>query len=339
MKRIDLTVRPVDDSEQKAWDSLAGHPLQSWFWGKFRESMGVVVSRLGVFEGDKLVEGWQLTFHKIPHTSRTIGYFPKGPDIGQTMVSELTKLGKQNKAIFIQLEPNVLQSSIDVKQFDNLIPSHHPLFTKFTFLLDLTKSEAELLAAMHPKNRYNLKVAQKHGVTVKEDNSSKAFKAYLSLAKETTGRQGFYAHNTLYQQKMWETLSGAGIAKLFTATFEGEILSAWIVFVWKDTLYYPYGTSSRNHRDVMAPTLMLWEIAKWAKTRGLKYFDLWGALGPNPDTSDPWYGFHRFKQGFNPTLLESAGSFDLVISPYLYRLYTLADKIRWFILKLKTKFK
>jgi lipid II:glycine glycyltransferase (peptidoglycan interpeptide bridge formation enzyme) len=115
------------------------------------------------------------------------------------------------------------------------------------------------------------------------------------------------------------------------------VLSAWIVFVYGDTVYYPYGSSSRNRREVMAPTLLLWEIARWAKNKGIKKFDLWGALGPpsadGPDEHDPWYGFHRFKQGFNPNLVEFIGSYDLVINKPLYFLYTVADAVRWMVLR------
>ncbi len=294
------------------------HPLQTPAWGEFRKAMGIDVVR---------VNGWQLTFHTIPHTPWTVGYFPKGPVPTKKMIDELRVLGKQKNAIFIQLEP-------DTTSKINLQPSHHPLFTKYTFILDLTKSEDELLAAMHPKTRYNIKIAQKHDVKIAEDNSPAAFKAYLRLTEETTSRQGFYAHNMNYHKTMWDIMHKAGIAHLFTATYEGEVLSAWIMFVWGDTVYYPYGSSSRDHREVMAPTLLLWEIAKWAKQKGLKYFDLWGAMGPNPDTHDPWYGFHRFKQGFNPRLIEFSGSFDLVIKPFLYSCYTLADTLRWKFLKL-----
>jgi lipid II:glycine glycyltransferase (peptidoglycan interpeptide bridge formation enzyme) len=277
------------------------------------------------------VSGWQLTFHKIPHTLWTVGYFPKGPAPTKKMIDELGKLGKQKNAIFIQLEPNTT-AKIHLK------PSHHPLFTKYTFILDLTKSEDELLAAMHPKTRYNIKVAQKHDVKIAEDNSPAAFNEYLRLTEETTSRQRFYAHNKNYHKTMWDIMSKEGIAHLFTASYEGEVLSAWIVFVWGDTVYYPYGSSSRNHREVMAPTLLLWEIAKWSRRAGMKYFDLWGAMGPSsadgPDTRDPWYGFHRFKQGFNPRLVEFSGSFDLVIKPFLYSIYTFADTVRWKFLKL-----
>lgn len=303
---------------------MTNHPLQTSAWGEFRKAMGIDVVQ---------THGWQLTFHRIPRTPWTIGYFPKGPKPTKEMLDELRKLGLQKHAIFIQLEPNIYDLRPTIY---DLIPSHHPLFTKYTFILDLTKSEEELLKAMHPKTRYNIRVAQKHNVVVQEDNSPEAFKEYLRLEKETTERQGFYAHNETYHNSMWKIMHKAGIAHLFTASYNGEVLSAWIIFVLGDTAYYPYGSSSRNHREVMAPTLLLWEIAKWAKAKGLKKFDLWGAMGPppagGPDINDPWYGFHRFKQGFNPRLVEFAGSYDLILNKPLYTLYTLADTIRWKIL-------
>ena len=338
MREIAMTVRTANDSDRTAWDALVSHPLQSWAWGDFRMLMGIDVVRLAVTKAGKFVNGWQLTFHSIPYTPWTIGYFPKGPKPSQGMLKELISLGKQKHAIFIQLEPNVMvtkPSSLNSKPF--LHPSHHPLFTKDTFVLDLTKSEQELLGAMHHKTRYNIRLAQRHGVVVKEDSSPKALEAYLKLTQETTGRQGFYAHNQTYHRRMWETLrqssgQAAPIAHLFTASYKGNIVSAWVVFVWKETVYYPYGASSRNYREVMAPTLMLWEIARWAKKKGLTSFDLWGALGPNADEADPWYGFHRFKQGFNPKTIEFIGSYDLVINKPFYELYKIADRLRWFLL-------
>jgi len=307
------------------------HPLQSEAWGIFRQSMGIDVVRFWRLRPE-LVEG-QLTFHKIPFAPFTIGYFPKGPLPTQPIIDELTKIGKQKRAIFIQLEPNSIGNwELEIGNYD-LRPSHHPLFSKYTFVLDLTKSEEELLKAMHPKTRYNLKVAQKHGVIVKEDNSQEAFETYLKLSLETTSRQGFYAHNETYHRRMWEILFPAGIARLWTAVYQEKIVAAWIIFIWKDTMYYPYGASSREHRETMAPNLLLWEIVRWGKKAGYKKFDLWGALGPQADQNDPWYGFHRFKQGFGPELVEFIGSYDLILNPLLYHLYTVADTIRWRMLQ------
>ncbi|MBI5449240.1 peptidoglycan bridge formation glycyltransferase FemA/FemB family protein, partial [Candidatus Gottesmanbacteria bacterium] len=181
------------------------HPMQSQAWGSFRQAMGIDVVQTG---------SWQLTFHKIPYTPFTIGYFPKGPMPNKAMLDKLTILAKQKNTIFIQLEPNVIgNDKLIIENFD-LRYSHRPLFTRYTFILDLTKSEEELLRAMHPKTRYNIRVAQKHEVIIKEDNSPQAFQTYLTLARETTQRQGFYAHNETYHKTMWKIMNTAGIAHL-----------------------------------------------------------------------------------------------------------------------------
>ncbi len=315
------------------------HPLQSLEWGKFREKTGIKVVR---------INNLQLTIHPLPHTKYTIGYFPKGPDIDKKMLDTLLEIGKKENCIFIQLEPNV--EKIDNKKYKlkNLFPSSRPLFTKYTFILDLTKPEDELLKNMNSKTRYNIKVAQKHGVIVEEDNSSKAFEKYLELTKETTNRKGFYSHTQKYHRLMWETLKNQKskiknqksdydklTVHLLVAKYKSEILVTWIVFILGDTLYYPYGASSAKHREVMASNLMMWETIKFGKKIGLKNFDMWGALGPNPNSNDPWYGFHRFKEGYGPDLVEFIGSYDLIINPFMYHIYKTADKIRWALLRIK----
>jgi lipid II:glycine glycyltransferase (peptidoglycan interpeptide bridge formation enzyme) len=335
MNNADRTIRMASLSDQSIWNSHVHHPLQSWEWGEFRKEMGIDVSRIIEEKSSKEINCWQLTFHKIPHTSFTVGYFPKGPLPSPAMITALQNLGKEKHALYIQLEPDVRTPNTHIP--GALQPSHRPLFTKFTFEMDLTKSEDDLLKEFHSKTRYNIRVAQKHNVTIQEDNSDNAFNSYLTLSQETTSRQGFYAHSAYYHRTMWNILHKAGIAHLFTATYNKEVVATWILFVWNKRLYYPYGASSRDHREIMAPTLLLWEIVRWAKQKGIQTFDLWGAMGPNPDTNDPWYGFHRFKQGFNPTLVEFIGSFDLIIQPTLYKLYCALDSIRWTLLKLKAK--
>jgi lipid II:glycine glycyltransferase (peptidoglycan interpeptide bridge formation enzyme) len=310
------------------------HPLQAKEWGDFRQKTGVKVIRTDKF---------QLTVHPIPHTKFTIGYLPKGSMPTKQMLAELKKTGETEKCVFIQLEPNVESSGkLKTELHDlGLVPAAHPLFTKYTFVLDLTKTEEELLKNMHPKTRYNIRIAEKRGVKIIEDSSDKTFEKYLKLTKETTQRQNFYAHGEQYHRLMWETLKiqnpNGLTAHLFEAIYNNEVLVAWIVFVLGDTLYYPYGASSSNYREVMASNLMMWEVIKFGKNLGLKKFDMWGAMGPDPDTKDPWYGFHRFKEGYGGKLTEFIGSYDLVINKKMYFAYKLLDKIRWGILRLKLK--
>lgn len=346
-KLIDIT-----ENHHDAYNALVKHPLQSFEWGEFRKKTGVTVVRKGIEEKGKLTDAFTLTIHPIPRTPFSIGYLPKGSLPTKGMLQALKDLGKEHNCIFIQLEPNIEKSQITKTKSQknwglefgdwNLRKSHRPLFTRFTFMLDLTKSEEELLSHMHHKTRYNIRVAQRKKVAVSEDNSDTAFKTYLQLTDETTARQKFYAHTHRYHKLQWKTLphtvqKNTLSSHLLTAKFEDETLASWILFVFNNTLYYPYGASATTHRDKMASNLIMWEAIRWGRNHGLTKFDMWGALGYNPDTTDPWYGFHRFKQNYGATLTEFIGSYDLVLNPSLYKMYQGADILRWAFLRLKKR--
>lgn len=350
------SIRIVEAKDKKRLDELASHPLQSWEWGEFRMKMGVNIIRLGRYENGKMVEVIQLSLHKLPYANFTVGYIPKSLIPSKEMFTKLIDIGKQNHCIFIKLEPNITKNEGKIPSLIPnttrpvpgeageflILPSPHPLFTKYTFQLDLKPGEEELLKNMHPKTRYNIKIAQKHQVKVQEDNSKQAFEKYLALTFETTKRQKFYAHDKKYHEKMWGTLSKANIAHLFTANYcvnnKTEVLAAWIVFHYNNILYYPYGSSSNHLRNIMASNLMMWETILYGKKTGAITYDMWGSLGPNPDPRDPWYGFHRFKEGYGAKLVEFIGSFDLVINPFQYRLYNILYRLRSLYLNIKSHF-
>ena len=326
-----------DQIDKNEFNKLVSHPLQSFEWGEFREKTGTKVIRR--ISGKN---AFQLTVHNAPLGFK-IGYLPKSYLPTKELIEELRKIGRNENLVYIQLEPNVLSDQKEKIEKLNLKKSFHPLFTKYNFVLDLTKSEEEILKNMHPKTRYNIKVAQKHNVEVKQNNSENAFKKYLELTEETTKRQGFYAHTKKYHTLMWETLKSDNVDSnelsehLFTASYKGEILTTWMLFIFKDTLYYPYGASSSEYREAMHSTLMCWEVIKFGKSLGLKKFDMWGALSKNPDPNHEWFGFHNFKQKFGPEHIELAGSFDLVINSLIYSGARLADKARWMYLNAKPK--
>jgi len=339
---IIMEIKEVLAKDKESLNKLALHPLQGWEWGEFRKKTGIEVVRLGKYADDKLSETAQLTIHEIPFTSWTIGYLPKSQIPSQEMLKKLIEVGKQYNCIFIKLEPNISASNNSKFLILNskfpIVSSLHPLFTKYTFQLDLTPSEDELLKNMHPKTRYNIKIAQKHKVSISEDNSDTAFNIYLHLLQETTKRQKFYAHDEKYHRLMWQTLKPIHIAHLFLAKYNNQVLVAWILFLFNNVLYYPYGASSNVFKNVMASNLIMWEAIRFGKKKGARLFDMWGSLGPDPDPKDPWYGFHRFKEGYGPTLVEFVGSYDLVVNPILYYLYNFTYITREVFLKIKSYF-
>lgn len=301
------------------------HPLQTKQWVEFRKEWGneVLETKHGI-----------ITLHKIPFTKYKIGIFEKGPMPTEEMVDELKKLGIQKSLVFIKLEPNYVVkkdniSCADKKRAIDILKKYgavkgRRLFTPTSFWIDLTKSEEDLLKSFSSKTRYNIRVAQKHGVKTKIDNSDKAFEKYLDLTFETAKRQGFYAHTPKYHKLMWKNLKGE-IAHLLTATYKNEVISAWILFAHDGFLYYPYGASTDKYKEVMANNLMMWEAIKFGRQMDLKTFDLWGR--------EEGRGFTRFKEGYNPQVVEFLGTWDLVINKPIYYLYRFAETLRWFILK------
>ncbi|MBI4037727.1 peptidoglycan bridge formation glycyltransferase FemA/FemB family protein, partial [Candidatus Curtissbacteria bacterium] len=110
-------------------------------------------------------------------------------------------------------------------------------------------------------------------------------------------------------------------------------LVAWLLLNFKDTLYYPYGGSSTENKDVMASNLIAWDAIRLGKKMGLKFFDMWGALEPDANEKNPWFGFHRFKAGYGPAHVEYIGTYDLVLKPSMYNLLNVGEKLRWLVLR------
>lgn len=326
---MSITIREVTENEKQAFDEVVHHPVQSWEWGEFRQQMGNKVIRLGKFDGDKLLEGYTLTLHKIPKTKYFLAMCTQCPLPSQEVLDALKELAKRENLIFIRLEPYTNKLTAGSWQLAAALRPGRPFFNKSTFIIDLTKSEEELLKNMHPKTRYNIRVAERHGVEVVEDNSDQAFESYLNLMDETTKRQGYFSHGEKYHRKMWVCMKQSGISHLFLAKYKGKILSTWILFVWHNTLYYPYGASSQENREVMASTKLMWEGIKFGKNLCLQKFDLWGA--------DEGTGYGRFKERFGSTRVESIGTWDLVTNKTIYPLYRLAEETRWKVLKAKAK--
>jgi len=312
-------------------DKIATHPLQTSAWAEFRRKWGneVVETKYGI-----------LTLHKLPFINYKIGMFIKGSMPTKEMIKDLIDLGKKENLIFIKLEPNYAvrkdnMACADEKKVIKLLKDNgsapgKTLFTPTTFWIDLTPAEEDLMKSFSSKTRYNIRVAERNGVTVKEDNSDTAFNKYLELTAETVHRQGFFAHTRRYHKLMWEVLKRAGIAHLLVAKYEGEIITTWILFKWGDFLYYPYGASTEKYKNVMANNLMMWEAIKFGKKLGLTTFDLWGR--------EEGKGFTKFKEGYSPRVVEFLGTWDLVINKHLYRVYKLAEYVRWPALKLAAKF-
>lgn len=327
-----IKILPVD-FDQNLYNQKALHPLQSWEWGSAREKMGIEVLRIGEFENENLKNVYQITFHKIPYTPFKIGYLPRSNYPSPEILQFLYDYGKKNKTIFIKIEPYVTKSKPPITNHQSLNSSPHPLFPKWTIMLDLTKSEDELLENMHSKTRYNIRLAQKKGVYIKEMTNKEGFEIFAKLYFETCQRQKYFGHNYSYHKTIFNELKSK-IAYVLAAFYKDTPLSAYQIFIFNDVLYYPYGGSSDQYKNLMSSNLLMWEVVKFGQKMGAKTFDMWGSLPASYDKNNKWAGFTKFKEGYGGKFVEFIGSYDLVINKNLYNLYNVLYKLRNAVLHL-----
>lgn len=305
------------------------HPLQSKEWETARKKMGVETAR---------IEGLLLTIHKIPLLKYKIGYLARSKIIDEKTLKNLFYFGKKNNLIFIKIEPYERKTS--KLKFDkslNLIKSPHPLFPDWTQILDLTKSEEELIKKIHPKTRYNIRLSQKKGVIIKEMSNDKGFEIFVKLYFETCRRQKYLGHNLKYHQIVWKNLKNK-IAHILIAFYKNEPLAAYQIWIYENIGYYVYGGSSLKYRNLMGANLLMWEAIKFAKKNNCKIFDMWGSLPPNYNKNHSWAGFTKFKENYGTEFVEMIGSYDLIINKNLYYIYNFIYLLRSYYLKIKMLF-
>lgn len=313
---------------------MSGHILQSEEWAEFRKKTPNV-------KGILKVDGCQIFIHKIPclpagkaYLPWTVAYLPRPEKIDS--LEEIKKACQKERAILLKIEP--------------LVPSRvegphrigSPVLPRHTIYIDLTKTEDQLLAAMHEKTRYNIRLAQKKGLVVKDEDGPEALENFIKLLTATEFRQQFYSHPAQYYRTLWQTLRPAKMVYLLSAYLPSSFqpqdpssiihhpsspIASVMLFRFKDTLYYPYGGSDPKYREFMAPHLLHWEAIKLGKKLGCKVYDMWGSYKEAPLETDPWWGIYRFKKGFGGEEITFPPAIDIPLSP-LYPLYPLLNKFR-----------
>jgi lipid II:glycine glycyltransferase (peptidoglycan interpeptide bridge formation enzyme) len=327
------------DMNKSKWDAfiMQNSPesfLQSGEWGEFQAQTGRQVRHYAVKEGTKLLAVVQAIEHCLPLGFK-YWYLPRGPVLGVEdspeiltyLLAQMKLAARAEGAVFVRLDPALSKDKADLlirSGCRHLTGSVQP---KDTLVLELTKSEEELLAEMKQKTRYNLRLAEKKGVAVTaiaytEEN----FEKFWQLTTVTTARDGIVSHEKEYYHQLLATLSsGRGLqCLLYSAAFEGETIAANLVLFFGPYSVYLHGASSDAQRNLMAPYLLQWRQLQDAKARGCTTYDFWGiTLGAeNPR----WAGITRFKTGFGGREVSYAGAFDLPVNTALYGLYRLFKK-------------
>ncbi|NQV90398.1 peptidoglycan bridge formation glycyltransferase FemA/FemB family protein [Candidatus Uhrbacteria bacterium] len=265
-----------------------------------------------VIEEGKVTGVAQWLDRKLPFFG-SYSFCPKGP-IGS---NALEGTGHQ---IFLRIEPDQNVLIQEAHKSIDLDPAH-------TLITNLSATEDDLLAGMHQKTRYNIRVAGKHEVQISLHSAD--FDAVWNLFEQTSFRGQFRLHQKQYYQKMVEALQGGACnAFLATASHEGKIIASNIMIDFGDTRTYLHGASSNTDRNLMGPYLLHWELLRDARAQGIQFYDWWGVAPEGADDQHPWAGISRFKRGFGGEEVEGLGTYDHVIAPLKYYLYQMARHVR-----------
>jgi len=263
-------------------------------------------------------------------------------------LQKLQKNIKKNGTIFFRLEFIDENSSEIVKKLreNKFIKAFEELQPEWRQIIDISKSEEEILAQMKPKGRYNIKIAQKHGLEKSKikDQRSK-IDIFYQLYQETARYQKLSIRNKQYFIDMVEALEPKDEIAIIIAEYQGQPLAALLVTFYDKVASYLYGGTSRENKQVMAPYLAHWAAIQEAKRRGCIKYDML-AVSPDVIASDSEAIFRsprpggvrddkhkydnltRFKEQFGGKKVNITGSYDLVYKPGWYRLFKFVEQYR-----------
>jgi len=343
-----MKARILEQSEEHKWERFVeNHPLatihQTSTWGHFqekiqeREKYWIIV----IEENNEIIAGTLLVRQALPKGFYCWLYAPRGPLLDQKrdqneqmneLINPIKEIAKQEKAIFLRVDPLVRSSSHKVKfaKFHQNRPGFQP---DYTIIIDISVADNEILEQMKPKGRYNIRLAEKKHVQVQQidpqnpQEFAKDLEDFYEVFEQTAVRDRFRGHDKHFYSSMITTLSLENKATLYLARYNSKPIAGIIVTYCNNMATYYYGASSNEHRNLMAPYLLQWHAIKDAKKLGYKYYDLFGISPPNAKRH-PWSGVTEFKKKFGGHEASYQKPQEYAFKKSLYLLYRIYKKIR-----------
>ncbi|HLE28168.1 MAG TPA: peptidoglycan bridge formation glycyltransferase FemA/FemB family protein [Anaerolineales bacterium] len=327
-----------------AWDDFVrahphGHILQTSAWGQLKASFGWQAETIRA--GD---QGALVLFRPFP-LGWTLAYVPRGPLVDWQdpsalgdLIAALDGACRARRALCLKWEPDLPDSPAcaDLLASVGFGPSPQTVQPRRTIVVDLSAGEADILARMKQKTRYNIGLAAKKEVAARPAQSPADLETFIALMRVTSARDNFGVHSPDYYRQAYSLFRPPGQCELFLAEYHGEALAGVMAFVLGKRAWYFYGASSDRERNRMAPYLAQWEAMRWAKAQGALAYDLWGVPDADEDVleaefetrHDGLWGVYRFKRGWGGKLVRTVGAWDKIYNPGLYQAYLLYLNLR-----------
>jgi len=324
------------------------HILQTSEWAAQKKEVGWIAEPVVVYGDDGNPSAGALVLTRslrlpLIGTRYSVCYVPRGPLLDWTdtslrkkMIDTLESYCREKKAIFIKIDPEVdlgtgvpgsaddSRNQLGEELTEELVAkkwqySAEQIQFRNTVMIDLSGTEETWLARMKQKTRYNIRLAQRSGVNIREGKESDLPRLYRMYA-QTAHRDQFIIREEAYYLRLWGMFLEKGYAVPLIAEIDGEAVAAIVMFIFGRKAWYFYGMSTTTHREKMPNYLLQWEAMKKAKALGCESYDLWGA----PDVftgEDSMSGVFRFKEGLGGVVHRTIGAWDYSKNPILYSIY------------------
>jgi peptidoglycan pentaglycine glycine transferase (the first glycine) len=310
------TIQPFSQIHRQLWDNFVrSHPegcfMQSWAWADFKEREGYKTFRYGLFCDRELVGGFIIYFYPTQNQANlpiVLGgpiFLTDWDDVGINLLIETaSNLAHQLGAIALRIEPLRMQKLPNTSQF---VRAPVDCLPYETLLVDLRKSEAEMLASMKQKGRYNLRLSERNGVQTHFTSNLQAIPQFYDLFWTTVKHQEFFGEPYGFFINLCQTLFEAQMAEIGFATWQDTILSTLLVVYWGNRATYLYGGRSFEHSNLMASYQLHWATMKRAKARGCHIYDFYGY---SRDPNHAYAQFSQFKSQFGGVPVKTIGAHD-----------------------------
>lgn len=319
-----VTLRQSGELDRFVEDHPRGHFMQTSRWGRFKADWDWrgVLCRDG---GGRILGSLAILLHRVRGTGYRLLYAPRGPVYTQgdgktlsELVAAAAKLGKTMGGYLLRMDPELpAGDEIARRQVERLGFSIHPIsdFTSFqprlVYQIDLRGHTPEsLFASFHSGTRYNIRLAQRRGVTVELAGPEQA-DCFAALMAQTARRDGFTPRRQDYFRDLLEVFGDQ--ARLYLALYQGQVIAGLLSLHMGRRTWDLYSCSGGMERH-KPNELLKWTAIQWALENGSDCFDLRGVEG-YPTEFNPQIGLHRFKQGFHSEFIEYMGQMDLPLRP------------------------
>jgi lipid II:glycine glycyltransferase (peptidoglycan interpeptide bridge formation enzyme) len=320
--------------DQPNWDeavlSAGGHLLQSWRWGAFKSRFGWDVERVAVLSNGQPALA-QVLFRAKAGVS--IGYIPRGPvwapndpDAVGALWARVDEVARRRRTLTLIVEPD--RPLPEQSDRGVLSPGPEPIQPARSVKVDLLDDQG-LIDHMHPKTRYNVRLAMRRGVAIRiAERPEHSVGQFYEMLRDTALRNDFVVHAIDYYREFLQTF--ADDACLLFADIDGKPVAGAIAAVFGEEGIYMYGASSTQQRAHGAAFLLQHEAMRWARARGARRYDLWGIPEFDPESSvnesgdrlaastgNDRRGLYEFKTRFGGNIVRYPPPVERVYHPFL----------------------